>query len=130
MKKSVILALFAALVLKVFIFDFMVAQGESMMPGIKSGTVLVISRIRYGLRLPWKHKYLISWAQPRIGEVVVFYTPNGDLAVKRCVSVNENNEFIAEGDNLQLSHDSRSYGPVPIDNIIGKVLGCSANRGY
>jgi type IV secretory pathway protease TraF len=31
--------------------------------------------------------------------------------------------FIAKGDNEASSYDSRSYGPVPLANIIGKVLG-------
>jgi len=122
-KTTVISALIAALILKVFVFDFMIAQGHSMEPAIKSGTVLLISSLRYGLRLPWKQGYLIRWAMPKPGEVVVFYTPSGELAVKRCIRLIENKEFIAEGDNLLLSYDSRSYGPVLIDNIIGKVLG-------
>ena len=125
---AVLWALAAALVLKVFFFDFMIAQGNSMEPAIKSGTVLVISKLRYGLRLPWQKKYLIRWAQPVEGEVVVFYSPTGGLAVKRCVSlfgggISGNVSFHAEGDNKQTSFDSRSYGPVPFDSIIGKVLG-------
>jgi signal peptidase I len=101
----------------------MIAQGESMSPIINNGAVLVISRLRYGLRLPWKQRYLIRWSQPKPGEVLVFYTHAGELAVKRCAALTENKEFLAEGDNSSLSHDSRSYGPVPIDNIVGKVLG-------
>ncbi|MDR1804329.1 MAG: S26 family signal peptidase, partial [Treponema sp.] len=31
--------------------------------------------------------------------------------------------FLALGDNTSQSFDSRSYGPVPNKNIIGKVLG-------
>jgi type IV secretory pathway protease TraF len=54
--------------------------------------------------------------------VVVFYTPLGELAVKRCGEI-RGNFFIALGDNGPQSYDSRVYGPVPADNIIGKVLG-------
>jgi len=122
MTKAVILALVAAFIIKIFVFDFMIAQGHSMEPAIKSGSVLVISRLRYGLRLPWRQSYSLRWAQPKIGEVVVFYTPSGELAVKRCIALTEKYEFIAEGDNSILSYDSRAYGPVPVDNIIGKVL--------
>jgi len=121
--KAVLLALAAALVLKLFFFDFMIAQGHSMEPAIQNGSVLLISRLRYGLRLPWLQKYLFRWAQPKAGEVVVFYTPSGELAVKRCAALIEGGFFIAEGDNEIASYDSRSYGPVPADNIIGKVLG-------
>ena len=94
-----------------------------MEPAIKNGNVLIISRLRYGLRLPWKQKYIIRWAQPKVGEVVVFYTPMGELAVKRCVELTERGNFYAQGDNSVASYDSRSYGSIPADNIIGKVLG-------
>ena len=117
------LAVFVALVLKVFVFDFIIAQGQSMEPAIINGNILVISRLRYGLKLPWQEKYLIRWALPKAGEVVVFYTPAGELAVKRCTELTIYDSFYAEGDNANSSYDSRSYGPVPVDNIVGKVLG-------
>ena len=121
--KAVMCALLAALVLRLFFFDFMMAQGNSMEPAIPNGTVLVINRLRYGFRLPWQQEYLLRWAQPREGEVLVFYTPTGEKAVKRCIALTGLGTFIAAGDNELTSYDSRSYGPVPFDNIIGKVLG-------
>jgi signal peptidase I len=120
--KPVLLAIIAAVVLKLFFFDFIVAQGHSMEPAIHDGTVLIISRINYGLQLP-SNKYLLRWGQPKTGEVVVFYTPTGELAVKRCTKPAEGGLFYAEGDNSLVSYDSRSYGPILADNIIGKVLG-------
>ena len=120
--KPIFLAAAAALVLKLFFFDFIVAHGNSMEPAIPSGTVLVVSRLRFGLRLPWKQNYLIQWAVPRTGEIVVFYTPTGERAVKRCTAV-EGQNFFAEGDHDLTSYDSRAYGWVPVENIIGKVLG-------
>jgi signal peptidase I len=94
-----------------------------MEPSIQNGAVLIVSRMRYGIRLSWLQKYLIRWAQPKTGEVVVFYTPTGELAVKRCTALTEHGSFYAGGDNLNASYDSRAYGPVPVENIIGKVLG-------
>lgn len=127
-KKPLLLAILVAIVLKTFLFDFIIAQGHSMEPSIKSGTVLIVNRCSYGLRLPFSfngngQKYLIRWAEPKMGEVVVFYTPAGELAVKRCAQLTQWDSFYAEGDNSNASYDSRSYGPVPFDNIIGKVLG-------
>jgi len=124
--KPVILAVAAAVILKFFVFDFIIAQGHSMESSIYDGTVLVINRLRYGIRMP-SQKYLIRWALPKEGEVVIFYTPIGDLAVKRVTSVSncavEGYKFYAEGDNSISSYDSRAYGSVHIDSIIGKVLG-------
>jgi signal peptidase I len=123
MAKAVTGAFIAALIMKFFLFDFMIAEGSSMSPAIKSGTVLVVNRLVYGFRLPWSGDYLLRWSAPKPGDVVVFYTPQGMTAVKRCGGVLETGEFIALGDNSLQSFDSRSYGPVRTDNIIGKVLG-------
>jgi signal peptidase I len=112
-----------ALGMKLFVFDFMAAEGSSMLPAIQPGSVLLISRLRYGFRLPGFQSYLVRWDMPAPGEVVVFYTPEGSIAVKRCAGLAEGERFIALGDNGAQSFDSRSYGPVPVDNIIGKVLG-------
>jgi signal peptidase I len=122
MKKAILGAFVLGLFLKTFIFDLMIAEGNSMSPAIPSGTVLVINRVVYGLRLPWMKTYLCRWAAPKTGEVVVFYTPSGGLAVKRCGEITGEG-FMALGDNKLQSYDSRSYGPVPADNIIGRVLG-------
>jgi signal peptidase I len=101
----------------------MIAQGRSMLPAIRPGDILLVIKTSYGIRLPWSRSYLLHWSMPKQGDVVVFYTPLGEVAVKRCADITENREFIALGDNSLESFDSRSYGPVPIDRIMGKVFG-------
>jgi signal peptidase I len=123
MARAVAAALLTAVIIKLFLFDLMIAEGYSMEPAIPNGTVLVINRLKYGLRFPWQRGFLIRWAAPKPGEVVVFYTPLGQIAVKRCEKITEKGDFIVHGDNGLQSFDSRSYGPVPADHIIGKVLG-------
>jgi signal peptidase I len=120
---GIVLAFVVALGMKLFLFDFMIAEGNSMVPAIQPGTVLVINRLRYGFRFPGSRSYTLRWAMPAPGEVVVFYTPEGLIAVKRCAGLTGEGAFTALGDNGAKSFDSRSYGPVPADNIIGKVLG-------
>jgi signal peptidase I len=130
--KAILLALFAAILMKLFLFDFLIADGRSMQPAIKSGTVLIINRLAYGFRLPGSGKYLLRWSLPKSGDVVVFITPQGSIAVKRCGELPEPfiapdpgrpPRFMALGDNSVDSYDSRSYGPVPTDRIVGKVMG-------
>ena len=121
--KAILWAFITALVMKFFLFDFMITEGNSMIPAIKPGTILLISRVYYGIRKPGTGKYLVRWKQPQIGDIVVFYTPLGEIAVKRCGNIIPGNEFYAIGDNLDHSYDSRNYGPVLNDKIIGKVLG-------
>jgi signal peptidase I len=121
--RAILGAFLAALFMKLFLFDFMLVEGQSMMPVIKPGSVLLVNKVVYGFRFPWSDSYFLWWSGPKEGDVVVFYTPMGEVAVKRCVKITEKNEFIALGDNSQYSYDSRSYGPIPLDRIIGKVLG-------
>lgn len=127
-EKAVFGACVAALLMKFFLFDFMITEGLSMLPAIKPGTILVVIRTAYGFRLPWSAgdsvpSYLLRWAAPKEGDVVVFFTPRGDTAVKRCNALIGKDAFFALGDNTRESYDSRFYGPVPVDHIIGKVLG-------
>jgi signal peptidase I len=123
MAKAAAAALITAVIIKLFLFDLMIAEGRSMEPAITNGTVLVINRLKYGLRFPGQRGFLVRWSAPKPGEVVVFYTPAGQIAVKRCEKTTEKGGFIVRGDNGPQSFDSRSYGPVPADHIIGKVLG-------
>jgi signal peptidase I len=121
--RTILAAFVVALFIKVFAFDFMITQGDSMLPTLKNGRVLVINHLAYGLRLPWNGVYVCRWALPRTGDVIVFFTPLGELAVKRCTQMLEDDlHFIATGDNSVQSYDSRSYGPVPVANITGKAL--------
>ena len=121
--RAIIGAFIAALVMKLFLFDFVIAEGRSMVPAIQPGKVLVINKLSYGIRLPGSGDYLLRWALPQPGDIVVFYSPLGEIVVKRCGEGPGGDSFYALGDNSLQSYDSRVYGPVAADNVIGKVLG-------
>jgi signal peptidase I len=119
--RTILLAFIFAIVLKLFCFDFVIVEGNSMLPTLKPGSVLFVNRSAYGFRFPWMKNYLVSWNVPEKNDIVIFVTPMGHIAVKRCSEIIAKTQFIALGDNADDSLDSRSYGPVPIDNILGKV---------
>ena len=121
--KAICGALLTALLLKLFLFDFMIAEGNSMEPTISPGKILVVFKLNYGLRLPGSGIYLIRWALPKENDIVVFFTPQGEIAVKRCSDIFPDGNFYALGDNSMQSYDSLSYGPIPVDNVVGRVLG-------
>ncbi|MDR0389509.1 MAG: signal peptidase I [Spirochaetaceae bacterium] len=120
--KAIAAALVTALAMKLFLFDFMISEGRSMLPAIRPGALLLINRAAYGLRFPWAGRYVLRWKQPETGDIVVFKTPLGQTAVKRCAAVEEEGVF-ALGDNTGESLDSRSYGFIQCDEILGKVVG-------
>jgi signal peptidase I len=121
--KAIIGAFAVTIFIKIFILDFMIAEGYSMAPAIKPGTILLVCKIFYGIKLPGSSSYQIKWRAPAEGEILVFYTPLGEIAVKRCIKSLAEGGFYALGDNESQSYDSRHYGPVPNNNVIGRVLG-------
>lgn len=119
--RTILLAFLFAVLLKTFCFDFIMVEGNSMQPALKHGSVLFVNRIAYGFRFPWMKDYLLSWKKPRENDIIVFVTPMGHVAVKRCGGIIDGTYFVALGDNEHDSLDSRVYGPVPISSILGKV---------
>ena len=94
-----------------------------MVPSIKSGTVMLVNRAAYGILVPFSSRYLVRWSVPRPGEIVVFPSPDGRLAVKRSEDSGIEGFFLAIGDNEGSSYDSRAYGPVANDRALGRVVG-------
>lgn len=94
-----------------------------MAPAIASGRILFVNKLAYGLRFPWSKGYTLRWSYPKIGEIVVFSTPQGTIAVKRCVQIQNNKYIIVLGENSEVSYDSRNYGPISADFILGRVEG-------
>lgn len=52
---------------------------------------------------------------------VVFFNHNGLVKVKRVARV-ENNSVYLLGDNLIASQDSRQFGYIAIDQVIGRLI--------
>jgi signal peptidase I len=138
------------------IFSFMVIDGVSMDPTLRSGEIVLVLRLGYGLRLGGA--YLLRWAEPKREDLVAFRNPSsGRQVVKRCVGVGGDPLFLEGssslrvadrvfglttgqdfhflsaqsvpkrcffmvGDNPSQSLDSREYGPVAIDSVLGRVV--------
>ena len=120
--RPVILAFALVVLIKLFFLDVMITQGRSMLPALKPGAFLLVNRAAFGIRFPGVERYLVRWASPRTGDLLILYTPLGERVVKRCSAVDASGSFYVLGDNDLESFDSRSYGPVPFDHILGKVI--------
>lgn len=82
-----------------------------MRPHLNPGDYVVVNRWAYRLR------------PPAAGDVVVLSDPEARdrLLVKRVSQTLPNNEVILAGDNMERSRDSRGFGSVPIERILGRV---------
>src|SRR5262245_50006346 len=82
--------------------------GHSMEPLIRNGDVVFINRIAY------------LFKKPHVGDVVAAKI-NEKIFVKRITKV-EKNKFFLSGDNSHDSFDSRKFGMIAGNEIIGKVI--------
>lgn len=79
-----------------------------MFPALNAGSTVLV------------YKYFFS--KPKTGDIVAVRDPrDGKTIIKRITKI-ENNRYFVEGDNKIASTDSRDFGLIDKDNIIGKVV--------
>jgi signal peptidase I len=86
---TVVGALAVALLLRTMVVEPFAVPGGSMAPTLLDGDVVLVSRLAYGLRLPWVGLTLLPLAAPRRGDVVVLRDPRdpSQLLVRRVVGL-------------------------------------------
>ncbi len=79
---------------------------KSMEPSLKENDYLIMLRTR---------KF-------RVGDIIVLVHPYKDFKIVKRVSGVSKKECFVTGDNKNVSEDSRSFGAVSLDNVIGRIL--------
>jgi len=123
--KIIAVIILSLLLVRSFVADAAIVQGRSMLPGMHPGDVVFIFKAAYGLRNPFGG-YLVLWGRPKNRDIVAAKRPdNNTIVIKRVRNedeVDSDSEVYLLGDNNYESVDSREFGPVPINNILGRVL--------
>lgn len=94
---TIFLGISIGVLIKVFILDIILINGESMEPNFHAGQIALVNRMAYGLNRPFSDVLMTSWSSPKIGDVVIYMIDDIQV-IKRCVAV--------EGDLLEYSSDS------------------------
>ncbi len=137
-----LLVVILAVILRIFVFEFVNISGESMSPTLENGQLIIIYKVEY---------------TPARGDIVVLNSPDGVEMVKRIIGlpgetiriadgiVYVNGERIADeyqfsttelihnitiptdkvyvlGDNRDHSSDSRDFGSIEISDIRGEMV--------
>jgi nickel-type superoxide dismutase maturation protease len=86
-------------------------EDDSMRPTLQPGDYVLVNRWAYRLR------------PPAPGDLVVVRDPEVQtrFLVKRISEVAQAGPIRVVGDNPARSRDSRTFGPIALDHIIGKV---------
>lgn len=148
--RTVVMVLLAAFLIRSFIFQPFVVQGSSMEPTLHSSQYVVVNKFGYWVGKPERGDVIVfrSPVTPsqnyikRViglpGEKITFddnkVYVNGTLISENYINIDEpnkkeheevvlkENEFFVLGDNRDHSSDSRRWGVLPKENIIGKAF--------
>ena len=65
-----------------------------------------------------------AWGPIELGDVIVFRRPDSpaSLAIKRVTGREPDGGLRVTGDNVNVSSDSRHFGPIAHDRVIGRVV--------
>ena len=114
----IILALLI-LVLRLFVFDIVKVKGNSMYPTLNNNDIVVVNKLAQIqnndiviLKNPIAKGYIIKRVIKSSGNYI--YYKNKKIILK-------SNEFFVMGDNRNQSTDSRNFGIVNLDMIVGVV---------
>jgi uncharacterized membrane protein len=70
----------------------------------------------------WVSKSVLRFREPRVRDVIVLKDPRDARLILKRVVFAEDGKYFVRGDNADESTDSRCFGPVAKEVIIGKVL--------
>ncbi|MDH4261408.1 MAG: S26 family signal peptidase [Spirochaetia bacterium] len=129
--------------IKYFIIQPYTVNQKSMLPGIKPGEIILVEKISMGLITNYYvnqnsiSRISYPWRRPiQPGDVIIFQKPftfyksddfivnkskPNDILIKRVERI-EDNKYCVYGDNKENSIDSRVFGCVPENKIIGRYL--------
>ena len=86
-------------------------EDESMRPGLEPGDYVLVNRWAYRAGMPAR------------GDLVVVEDPeiSDRFLVKRVSEASDPMQILVKGDNDRVSRDSRAFGPVSLEKLVGKV---------
>jgi signal peptidase I len=146
--ETILPAILIALLINVFIGQATRVEGQSMEPNLHTDQRLVVEKLSYRfhgpqrfdvvvLRLPNQGEELLikrvvglpgETVEIRNGQVYIDGNPLSEPFLDVQTRPGRNNRIVVPplhvyvlGDNRDHSNDSRSFGPIPIENIVGRA---------
>lgn len=117
----IVITLLIVLPIRLFVAQPFIVSGSSMVPTFENGDYLIVDEFSY------------HFGNPQKGDVIIFKWPKDTTKyfIKRVIglpgdtvdgTVLSKDQYFVEGDNRNASSDSRSWGPVTRNLIVGRPL--------
>jgi signal peptidase I len=109
---SVFLAIFIALTIRWAFLEAYVIPSGSMLPSLLINDHIFVNKSVYGLRIPFSEKWLVKFAEPKKGEVIVFKYPRdmNTFFIKRVVG--------EPGDKIHVQSGTLYINDIPMDKKV------------
>lgn len=130
--ESLAYALLFALLLRAFIIEPFKIPTRSMVPTLLDGDQLFVTKLSYGVRLPFIGKQIVQFNRPERGDVIVFVFPRKEAAQhliatnSNCMkpeSLAEEKDYIkrvigVEGDSIELIDQVLHVNGEPVERVV------------
>lgn len=124
--RPVLLAILALVLFRALILDWHHVPSSSMAPTLVPGDRILVNRLAYGPRLPFRSPLLHQDLSPQRGDIVTFRSPRNDLLlVKRVVGI-PGDRVAMTANRLSLNGVLATYRPLGRDLLpddLEKALG-------
>lgn len=87
--RALVLCLLAVVVVRSFLFEPFKIPSSSMLPTLKIGDHIFVSKFNFGLSIPFTKLEFLKWGQPQRGDVIVFLFPRDESLhyIKRVIGL-------------------------------------------
>lgn len=122
---TTMIGLIMFIILNTFVITFFRVDGHSMNTTLHDRQFLVVSIVSYTFHNPKKNDIIVLHYD---GDTKIKFVkrveglPGDTVEVQGEAVILGPSQYFVEGDNRDHSTDSRTYGPIDLDQIIGKVI--------
>ena len=108
-----VLIIVAILLLRSIVIDWYHVPTGSMKPTIFEGDFIVVNKLAWDLKVPFRTEHISQWGDPKRGDIVVFKNPEGgDRLVKRVIGM-PGDVLRIIGEQIWINEQLISYYPLP-----------------
>src|SRR5688572_5477576 len=103
------ICLLAVIIVRSFLFEPFKIPSSSMMPTLKIGDHIFVSKFNYGLSIPFTKFEFAAWGSPKRGDIIVFLFPRDESLhyIKRVIGV--------PGDKIQFKGKDVYVNGAPVE---------------